>query len=72
MNADAARVYAGMYGPSVAELCKHLPDAGDSAANAMANLCRDPSFDGCDRTLLMLECLKRQVWELRLVQQRGA
>lgn len=59
-GADAARGYAGMYGPSVAELCKYLPDAGDSAASAMANLCRDPSLHGCERILSRLEYLKNQ------------
>lgn len=64
--------YPGLYRPSSSELCKHLPDAGDGAAAALANLCRDPSFDGCERMLLRLECLKSQVRELHLALQREA
>lgn len=69
-SADAARAYSALYGPTAAELCKHLPDAAEAIPAAMQTLCRDPNFDGCERMLLKLEGLKRQVRELHLALQR--
>lgn len=67
---EAARQHAALYAPSVAELCKYLPDAGDSTAAALAELCRDPSRDGCERMQVKLHGLQRQVRELHLAIQR--
>ena len=70
MTAGEINAMRGLYGPTVAELCRYLPDAGDGMAAALANLCRDPSRDGCERMLIGLEGLKRQVRELHLALQR--
>lgn len=70
MSAAEIDALRGVYGPTVAELSKHLPDAGDAVATSLANLCRDPSKDGCERMLIKLEGLKRQVRELHLALQR--
>lgn len=59
-----------LYGPTAAELSKHLPDAGDAIAASLEHLCRGPSRDGCERMLIKLEGLKRQVRELQLALQR--
>lgn len=70
MNGPEINALRGVYGPSVAELSKHLPDAAGAIAGSMAHLCRDPSRDGCERMLIKLEGLKRQVRELHLALQR--
>jgi len=55
---QAAAAYAALYGPTSAELCRVLPDAGESLSAMLAALSRDPTQDGIERTLVRLEGLR--------------
>lgn len=72
MNGQDAARYAAQYTPTLEELLKPLPDAGDSFVAMLAELSRDASPDRVERTLVRIEGIRQHLHRIHAALIRKA